>query len=137
MNLRDLKYIIAVAETRHFGKAAERCFVSQPTLSGQIKKLEEELEVTLFERTNRSVEITPVGNAILSHARLIQEQADLSGLRGQFVAHPHGEVMLSHGFSIDMQHGCSATIACQGLNNGVPVCSAKRRGLHQMACGLR
>jgi LysR family hydrogen peroxide-inducible transcriptional activator len=77
MNLRDLKYIIAVAETRHFGKAAERCFVSQPTLSGQIKKLEEELEVTLFERTNRSVEITPVGTAILSHARVILEQADL------------------------------------------------------------
>jgi LysR family transcriptional regulator, hydrogen peroxide-inducible genes activator len=77
MNLRDLKYIIAVAETRHFGKAAERCFVSQPTLSGQIKKLEEELEVTLFERTNRSVEITPVGTAILTHARVILEQADL------------------------------------------------------------
>jgi LysR family hydrogen peroxide-inducible transcriptional activator len=77
MNLRDLKYIIAVAETRHFGKAAERCFVSQPTLSGQIKKLEEELGVTLFERTNRSVEITPVGTVILTHARLILEQADL------------------------------------------------------------
>ena len=77
MNLRDLKYIIAVAETRHFGKAAERCFVSQPTLSGQIKKLEEELDVTLFERTNRSVEITPVGTAILTHARVILEQADL------------------------------------------------------------
>jgi LysR family hydrogen peroxide-inducible transcriptional activator len=77
MNLRDLKYIIAVAETRHFGRAAERCFVSQPTLSGQIKKLEEELGVTLFERTNRSVEITPVGTVILTHARLILEQADL------------------------------------------------------------
>jgi LysR family hydrogen peroxide-inducible transcriptional activator len=77
MNLRDLKYIIAVAETRHFGRAAERCFVSQPTLSGQIKKLEEELGVTLFERTNRSVEITPVGSVILTHARLILEQADL------------------------------------------------------------
>ena len=77
MNLRDLKYIIAVAETRHFGKAAERCFVSQPTLSGQIKKLEEELEVTLFERSYRSVEITPVGTAILTHARVILEQADL------------------------------------------------------------
>lgn len=77
MNLRDLKYIIAVADSRHFGKAAERCFVSQPTLSGQIKKLEEELDITIFERTNRSVEITPVGAAILAHARLILEQADL------------------------------------------------------------
>jgi LysR family hydrogen peroxide-inducible transcriptional activator len=76
MNLRDLKYIIAVAETRHFGRAAERCFVSQPTLSGQIKKLEEELGVTIFERTSRSVEITPVGEAILEHARRILEQAD-------------------------------------------------------------
>jgi len=76
MNLRDLKYIVAVAETQHFGKAAERCFVSQPTLSGQIKKLEEELGVAIFERTSRSVEITPVGTAILAHARLILEQAD-------------------------------------------------------------
>lgn len=76
MNLRDLKYIIAVAETRHFGKAAERCFVSQPTLSGQIKKLEEELGVAIFERTNRSVEVTPVGQSILEHARRIMEQAD-------------------------------------------------------------
>lgn len=76
MNLRDLKYIIAVAETHHFGHAAERCYVSQPTLSGQIKKLEEELGVAIFERTNRSVEITPVGAAILTHARHIMEQAD-------------------------------------------------------------
>jgi LysR family hydrogen peroxide-inducible transcriptional activator len=77
MNLRDLSYIIAVAETRHFGRAAERCFVSQPTLSGQIKKLEEELGVAIFERTNRAVEITPVGEAILKHARQIMEQADI------------------------------------------------------------
>lgn len=76
MNLRDLKYIIAVAETHHFGKAAERCFVSQPTLSGQIKKLEEELGVAIFERTNRSVEITPVGEAIVEHARRMMEQAN-------------------------------------------------------------
>jgi len=76
MNLRDLQYISSVAETRHFGKAAERCFVSQPTLSGQIKKLEAELSVVIFERTNRSVEITPVGEAILDHARQIMEQAD-------------------------------------------------------------
>lgn len=76
MNLRDLKYIIAVAATHHFGKAAERCFVSQPTLSGQIKKLEEELGITIFERTNRSVEITPVGEGIVAHARQIMEQAN-------------------------------------------------------------
>jgi LysR family hydrogen peroxide-inducible transcriptional activator len=77
MNLRDLKYLVAVADTRHFGKAAARCFVSQPTLSGQIRKLEDELGVMLFERTNRSVEITPAGEVILAHARLILEQADL------------------------------------------------------------
>ncbi|MDZ7661639.1 hydrogen peroxide-inducible genes activator [Thiohalophilus sp.] len=74
MNIRDLQYIIAVAETRHFGKAAERSFVSQPTLSGQIKKLEESLGVAIFERTNRSVEVTPIGEAILRHARLMMEQ---------------------------------------------------------------
>ena len=74
MNLRDLQYIIAVAEIRHFGKAAERCIVSQPTLSGQIKKLEEQLGVTIFERTNRSVEVTPIGEEILRHARLMMEQ---------------------------------------------------------------
>lgn len=75
VNLRDLKYIVAVAETRHFGRAAARCFVSQPTLSGQIKKLEDELGVVIFERTNRSVEVTPVGQSILGHARLALEQA--------------------------------------------------------------
>lgn len=77
MNLRDLKYLIAVADTHHFGHAAERCFVSQPTLSGQIKKLEDELGVTLFERTNRSVDITPIGQTILQHAHLVIEQVDL------------------------------------------------------------
>ena len=53
MNLRDLKYFIALAETRHFGQAAAHTFVSQPTLSGQIRKLEAELGVALFERTTR------------------------------------------------------------------------------------
>jgi LysR family hydrogen peroxide-inducible transcriptional activator len=76
MNLRDLQYIIAVAETCHFGKAAQRCFVSQPTLSGQIKKLEEELGVTIFERTKRSVELTPIGEEIIDHARKVMEQTD-------------------------------------------------------------
>jgi LysR family hydrogen peroxide-inducible transcriptional activator len=76
MNLRDFKYVIAVAETHHFGRAAERCFVSQPTLSGQIKKLEDELGVVIFERTKRSVEITPIGQEIIGLARQLMEQAD-------------------------------------------------------------
>ena len=83
MNLRDLTYIIAVAETRHFGMAAERCFVSQPTLSGQIKKLEQQLGVAIFERTQRAVEITPVGEAILEHARQIMEQVEVIELLAQ------------------------------------------------------
>lgn len=76
MNLRDLKYIIAVADTHHFGRAAQRCFVSQPTLSGQIKKLEEELGVAIFERSNRAVTVTPIGEKILQHARAMMDQAD-------------------------------------------------------------
>jgi LysR family hydrogen peroxide-inducible transcriptional activator len=76
MNLRDLRYLIAVAETRHFGRAAERCFVSQPTLSGQIRKLEAELGVTLFERTSRAVAVTPIGEALLVHARRAVQEAD-------------------------------------------------------------
>ncbi len=76
MNLRDLQYLIAVAETGHFGKAAKRCFVSQPTLSSQIKKLEDHLGVKVFERTNRSVNITPVGEKIIEHARKSIEQAE-------------------------------------------------------------
>jgi len=75
MNLRDLSYVVAVAEEQHFGRAAERCHVSQPTLSGQLRKLEESLGVTLFERTSRSVMTTPLGEEIVRHARLALEQA--------------------------------------------------------------
>ena len=77
MNFRDLEYLVAVSETLHFGQAAQRCFVSQPTLSGQIHKLEEELGATLFERTNRSVHITAIGQKIVGHARQILEQAEV------------------------------------------------------------
>lgn len=69
MNLQDIRYLVAVAELRHFGRAAEACNVSQPTLSSQIRKLEIELGVTLIERTNKRVEMTPVGSQILIHAR--------------------------------------------------------------------
>ena len=69
MNLQELRYFVAVAELRHFGRAAEACNVSQPTLSSQIRKLETELGVTLLERTNKRVDITPVGSQILTHAQ--------------------------------------------------------------------
>lgn len=71
MNLRDLKYLIALADHRHFGRAASACFISQPTLSTQIRKLEEELGVALFERTPRKVMLTPVGMDIAERARRI------------------------------------------------------------------
>jgi len=69
MNLQELRYFAAVVEFRHFGRAAEACNVSQPTLSSQIRKLEDELGVTLLERTNKRVDVTPVGLQILEHAR--------------------------------------------------------------------
>ncbi len=75
MNLRDLRYVAAVAEHGHFGKAADACFVSQPTLSGQIKKLEEQLGVALFERDNRNVYLTECGEEIVKIARRMLQDA--------------------------------------------------------------
>ncbi|MDB5103628.1 MAG: oxyR [Fibrobacteres bacterium] len=75
MNIRDLEYFAAVADLRHFRLAAERCFVSQPTLSGQLKKLEEELGVSLFERSARGVRLTPAGDGLLPFALGILDQA--------------------------------------------------------------
>ena len=69
MNLRDLKYICAVADLKHFGRAAEYCNISQPTLSGQIKKLENELGVILFERNYKVIRVTETGEKIISLAR--------------------------------------------------------------------
>lgn len=70
MNLRDLEYVIAVAETGHFGQAADQCHVSQPTLSGQIKKLEDELGITLFERGRGGARLTATGKTVLEQAKL-------------------------------------------------------------------
>lgn len=75
MNLRDLQYLVAVYEHNHFGKAADACFVSQPTLSMQIRKLEETLGVQLIERTNKSVLFTEVGTAIAEKAQEVLHQA--------------------------------------------------------------
>ncbi|MFZ0743870.1 MAG: LysR substrate-binding domain-containing protein [Terracidiphilus sp.] len=75
MNLQEIRYLVALAELRHFGRAAEACNVSQPTLSSQIRKLEDQLGVTLLERTNKRVEMTPVGNRILIHAQRVLHEA--------------------------------------------------------------
>jgi LysR family hydrogen peroxide-inducible transcriptional activator len=75
MTLTELKYIVAVAREKHFGRAAEACFVSQPTLSVAIKKLEDELEVKLFERGATEVSVTPLGDEIVRQAQQVIEQA--------------------------------------------------------------
>ena len=75
MTLTELKYIVAVARERHFGRAAEACYVSQPTLSVAVKKLEEELEVKLFERSANEVAVTLLGAEIVRQAQSVLEQA--------------------------------------------------------------
>jgi LysR family hydrogen peroxide-inducible transcriptional activator len=76
MNLKDLKYLVAIADTGHFGKAAERTFVSQPTLSAQLKKLEEYLGVKLVERQPKNVQLTEVGKQIVVRARRMLDEGD-------------------------------------------------------------
>jgi LysR family hydrogen peroxide-inducible transcriptional activator len=76
MNLKDLKYLVALADTGHFGKAAERTFVSQPTLSAQLKKLEEYLGVKLVERQPKNVQLTDVGKQIVVRARRMLDEGD-------------------------------------------------------------
>jgi LysR family hydrogen peroxide-inducible transcriptional activator len=75
MTLTELRYIVAVARERHFGRAAEACFVSQPTLSVAIKKLEEELDCKIFERGGNEVSVTPLGEEIVRQAQQVIEQA--------------------------------------------------------------
>jgi LysR family transcriptional regulator, hydrogen peroxide-inducible genes activator len=75
MTLTELKYIVALAREKHFGRAAEGCFVSQPTLSVSIKKLEEELDCKLFERSANEVSVTPLGEEIVRQAQSVLEQA--------------------------------------------------------------
>lgn len=80
MTLTELRYIVAVARERHFGRAAEACHVSQPTLSVAVKKLEDELGVTLFERNRGEVAVTPVGEQVVAQAQRTLEAADAVAL---------------------------------------------------------
>ncbi|SDS97582.1 transcriptional regulator, LysR family [Halopseudomonas litoralis] len=75
MTLTELRYIVTLAQEQHFGHAAERCHVSQPTLSVGVKKLEEELGILLFERTKSAVRVTPVGERIVAQAQRVLEEA--------------------------------------------------------------
>jgi len=76
VNLNELRYIVAVARERHFGRAAEACFVSQPTLSVAVKKLEDELGVLLFERSKTEVTVTPIGQQVVERAQRVLEEVE-------------------------------------------------------------
>ncbi len=76
MNLNELRYVVAVARERHFGRAAEACFVTQPTLSVAVRKLEEELGVKIFERRRNDVRITPIGEQVVAQAQRVLEEVE-------------------------------------------------------------
>src|SRR5262245_9879437 len=76
LKLKDLRYLVALADTRHFGRAAARCFVSQPTLSAQLRKLEQYLGVDLVERQPRRVTLTETGEQVVARARRILEESE-------------------------------------------------------------
>ncbi|WP_062260255.1 hydrogen peroxide-inducible genes activator [Endozoicomonas arenosclerae] len=79
MTLTELRYIVTLAQEQHFGRAAAKCFVSQPTLSVGVKKLEDELGVALFERSRNSVRVTPMGEKVISQAQKVLEE--VSGIK--------------------------------------------------------
>lgn len=89
MNIRDLEYVTALARVRHFGRAAAACHVSQPTLSAQVRKLEDELGTVLFERSSRGINLTEAGTAVVREAHAALEQIQ----RVVDVARAHGDPM--------------------------------------------
>ncbi len=88
MNIKDLQYLLAVADLRHFGKAAEHCHISQPTLSMQLKKLEAELGIQLFERQHKNVMTTSAGEKIIAQTRVIIEQVNHLKTLAQHIRDP-------------------------------------------------
>ncbi|MCH8476638.1 MAG: LysR family transcriptional regulator, partial [Wenzhouxiangella sp.] len=89
MNFRAIQYLVTLAEVRHFSKAAEMCHVSQPTLSTQIRKLEEELEVQLVERSPRQVMLTPIGEAVVERARAVLGELEAMRAIARRARDPH------------------------------------------------
>lgn len=90
MNLRDLEYLVAVGEHRHFGRAAEACNVSQPTLSTQLKKLEQELGIPLIERSPRHVMLTSAGERVAERSRVMLDEAAAIRALARQVTDPEG-----------------------------------------------
>ncbi|WP_456373602.1 LysR substrate-binding domain-containing protein [Thiolapillus sp.] len=90
MTLNELKYIVAVARAKHFGRAAEACFISQPTLSVAVRKLENELGVELFERRQGEVTVTPVGEQVVAQAQRVLEEA---GVIKEIVEHGRDQLV--------------------------------------------
>lgn len=92
MNIRDLEYLVALAEHRHFRRAADSCHVSQPTLSGQIRKLEDELGVMLLERTSRKVLFTQAGLLLVEQARTVLREVkvlkEMASQQGEAMSGP-------------------------------------------------
>ncbi|HKH15267.1 MAG TPA: LysR substrate-binding domain-containing protein [Solirubrobacterales bacterium] len=107
MELRHLRYFVAVAEELHFRRAAERLHVAQPAVSEQVRKLEEELGVKLFDRTQRSVSLTPSGTAMLDEARRVLSQADIAQMAARN-AHEHATTRLRIGYPSDFLPGSVA-----------------------------
>ena len=83
MTLPELRYIVAVAREKHFGRAADACFVSQPTLSVSVKKIENELGVQLFERGGSEVSVTPIGDDIVRQAQRVLDEVNQIRISGQ------------------------------------------------------
>lgn len=116
MNLRDLKYIVAVAETKSFVKAAEQCFVSQPTLSMQIKKLENSLNIKIFERNNKHVLVTEIGKQVIETAKRILQDAEHISILAKHEQDP---------FAGDFTLGAFPTIAPYILPKLIPLIKQK------------
>lgn len=112
MTLSELRYIIALSKEKHFRKASELCFVSQPTLSVAVKKLEEELEVTLFERRKQDLIVTPVGKKIIALAEeIIERTEDIKSLANE----AQGEI------TTELKVGVIYTIAPYLLPKLIPI----------------
>jgi len=119
MELRHLRYFVAVAEELHFRRAAERLYVAQPAVSEQIRKLEEELGVRLFDRTQRSVSLTVAGTALLGEARRVLRQAELAQLAARN-ASEHAVEQLRIGLLAD-SIPAGVSLALQRLSGSTPL----------------